>query len=231
MPKPTVHRWTKRCGTTGSTMDGASGKVIKGQAALAEASVGGDVNTFSPGPTKPAAWVFAPTPTARRRRKAREFGAEGIGLCRTEHMFMQEERLPHVRNMIMAATWRSAGPLAKLLPFQRYDFDGMFRAMEGLPVTIRLLDPPLHEFLPRLHRCHGGARKLRLTGAAPPKDRQAGGAGCQVKSLAEANPMLGTRGCRLGSSSRRSTRCRFGPSWKRPATSSRTPARCRTSRS
>ncbi|MBI1992760.1 MAG: hypothetical protein HYS71_05990, partial [Candidatus Omnitrophica bacterium] len=119
------------------------------------------------------------------------FGAEGIGLCRTEHMFFGEERLPVVREMILAkdVTARKAA-LAKLLPFQRQDFIGIFEVMEGLPVTIRLLDPPLHEFLPntpeeqeRVSKQLGiELRTLRET----------------VNSLHEINPMLGHRGCRLG---------------------------------
>ncbi len=113
--------------------------------------------------------------------KAREFGAEGIGLCRTEHMFMGEDRLPVVREMIMAREEderRSA--LDRLLPMQQADFEGIFEAMAGLPVTIRLLDPPLHEFLPPLEEATSDAMRER------------------IKQLHEANPMLGTRGCRLG---------------------------------
>src|SRR5205823_2302552 len=113
--------------------------------------------------------------------KAREFGAQGIGLCRTEHMFFGEERLPVVQEMILASD--EAGrrdALDRLLPFQQSDFEAIFEAMAGLPVTIRLLDPPLHEFLPPLEE----ARDARM--------RQ------RIKTLTESNPMLGTRGCRLG---------------------------------
>src|SRR5262249_49890780 len=113
--------------------------------------------------------------------KAREFGAEGIGLCRTEHMFMAEGRLPLVRDMIMASDERSRrGALDKLLPLQQSDFEGIFEAMAGLPVTIRLLDPPLHEFLPSLEEATDERMRVR------------------IRTLTEANPMLGTRGCRLG---------------------------------
>jgi pyruvate, orthophosphate dikinase len=125
--------------------------------------------------------VRANADTPDDARRAREFGAEGIGLCRTEHMFMAEERLPVVREMIMAADEdgrRSA--LDRLLPMQQSDFEGIFEAMAGLPVTIRLLDPPLHEFLPPLEE----ATDQRM------RDR--------IRALQEANPMLGTRGCRLG---------------------------------
>src|SRR5438477_1240957 len=128
--------------------------------------------------------------------RARSFGAEGIGLVRTEHMFFATDRIPIVRDMIMAsdATARHAA-VKRLLPFQREDFVGIFRAMDGLPVTIRLLDPPLHEFLPkytdlleeytRLDARHMGRERLEATMA-------------KVRSLQEANPMLGHRGCRLG---------------------------------
>ena len=122
---------------------------------------------------------------------ARRFGAEGIGLCRTEHMFFEGDRIDAVREMILAENGAArAIAVAKLLPMQRADFEGIFRAMDGLPVTIRLLDPPLHEFLP-----HGTAeikdlaRKLKQN---PDKLR------ARVDAHHEANPMLGHRGCRLG---------------------------------
>jgi pyruvate, orthophosphate dikinase len=112
--------------------------------------------------------------------RAREFGAEGIGLCRTEHMFFGDERLPVVQEMIMARDEKGRRrALDRLLPFQQSDFEGIFEAMAGLPVTIRLLDPPLHEFLPPLEE-------------APEEMRG------RIKQLQESNPMLGTRGCRLG---------------------------------
>ena len=113
--------------------------------------------------------------------KAREFGAEGIGLCRTEHMFMAEGRLPVVREMIMASSEdERRDALERLLPYQQGDFEGIFEAMAGLPVTIRLLDPPLHEFLPSLDEATSDDMRDRIV------------------QLHEANPMLGTRGCRLG---------------------------------
>ena len=125
--------------------------------------------------------VRANADTPADAAKAREFGAEGIGLCRTEHMFMAEERLPLVRAVIMASgedERREA--LEKLLPPQQEDFEGIFEAMAGLPVTIRLLDPPLHEFLPPLEEAESPEMARR------------------IRALREANPMLGTRGCRLG---------------------------------
>jgi pyruvate,orthophosphate dikinase len=122
---------------------------------------------------------------------ARKFGAEGIGLCRTEHMFFAPERISAVRQMIMASDERGRrAALAKILPFQRQDFTELFRIMAGLPVTIRLLDPPLHEFLP-----HSDAELQDLAdvvGSDLATMRR------RVSELAEANPMLGHRGCRLG---------------------------------
>ncbi|HWG35406.1 MAG TPA: pyruvate, phosphate dikinase [Gemmatimonadaceae bacterium] len=135
--------------------------------------------------------VRANADTPRDARIARNFGAEGIGLCRTEHMFFEGERINAMREMIVArdeAGRRRA--LAKLLPMQRADFEGIFEAMDGLPVTIRLLDPPLHEFLP-----HGGeeSKLLARTLDIPRNDLQR-----IVENLRETNPMLGHRGCRLG---------------------------------
>jgi len=182
------------------SMDGATGRVFLGQAALVQAGFDEKVNTV-------LGWadevrrlrVRTNADNPEDARKAREFGAEGIGLCRTEHMFMQEERLPHVRNMIMAETTEEREQhLAKLLPFQRADFDGIFRAMAGLPVTIRLLDPPLHEFLPNYTETMVELERLRLTGAPAEQVEAQEALAAKVKALAEANPMLGTRGCRLG---------------------------------
>jgi pyruvate,orthophosphate dikinase len=128
--------------------------------------------------------------------RAREFGAEGIGLCRTEHMFGGEERLPIVRDMIMAEDRESlVAALDKLRVFQEEDFVGIFRAMEGLPVTVRLLDPPLHEFLPDYTELKMRLEKAELTGV---RDAEAEEQLPKVERLKEVNPMLGTRGCRLG---------------------------------
>ena len=113
--------------------------------------------------------------------RAREFGAQGIGLCRTEHMFFGDERLPLVQEMILASSESERrAALDRLLPHQQSDFEGIFEAMAGLPVTIRLLDPPLHEFLPSLEEAHDERMRAR------------------IRALQEANPMLGSRGCRLG---------------------------------
>jgi pyruvate,orthophosphate dikinase len=164
------------------TIDGGTGRVFIGEIPLVPPQINEDFETV-------LGWADA----VRRLRvranadnpedasRAREFGAEGIGLCRTEHMFFGDERLPVVQEMIMAsdeAGRRSA--LDRLLPFQKGDFEGIFEAMSGLPVTIRLLDPPLHEFLPSEEDARDDAMRAR------------------IRSLREANPMLGTRGCRLG---------------------------------
>src|SRR5205823_1750321 len=125
--------------------------------------------------------VRANADTPEDAARAREFGAQGIGLCRTEHMFMAQERLPVMQEMILAGTEAERrAALDKLLPFQQEDFEGIFEAMAGLPVTIRLLDPPLHEFLPDEE--HARDDKMRR----------------RIRALREANPMLGTRGCRIG---------------------------------
>ncbi|HEY6039412.1 MAG TPA: pyruvate, phosphate dikinase [Kofleriaceae bacterium] len=173
------------------TLDGSTGEVFAGPAPLVPAQLGKELGTLME-------WVDsfrklkvrtnADTPTDART--ARSFGAEGIGLCRTEHMFFQPERIIAVREMILAndeAGRRTA--LAKILPMQRDDFAELFRVMDGLPVTIRLLDPPLHEFLPHAEKeIEELARELGRTA----KELTA-----KVAELTEANPMLGHRGCRL----------------------------------
>jgi pyruvate, orthophosphate dikinase len=143
-------------------------------------------------------WANADTPEDAAR--ARELGAQGIGLCRTEHMFMQPERLPVVHEMILATTTQErTAALERLLPFQRDDFGGILQAMEGLPVTIRLLDPPLHEFLPSLEQLLVETTELRLTkGADAPEYRAKDAMLRRVRQLHEQNPMLGLRVCRLG---------------------------------
>ena len=164
------------------TIDGGSGVVIAGEVELVPPQINDDFETILGWADEyRALQVRANADTPEDAAKAREFGAQGIGLCRTEHMFMAEERLPIVREMIMASgedERRSA--LEKLLPMQQADFEGIFDAMAGLPVTIRLLDPPLHEFLPPLEEATDERMRERIT------------------ALRESNPMLGTRGCRLG---------------------------------
>src|SRR3989441_86715 len=146
--------------------------------------------------------VRANADTPEDARKAREFGAEGIGLVRTEHMFFAPERIPIVREMIMAADAASRHvAVKKLLPFQREDFVGIFRAMDGLPVTIRLLDPPLHEFLttPKEYKEMLEERaRLDALGVNVERQRVLDDRIAKIETLREANPMLGHRGCRLG---------------------------------
>ncbi|MBO9610698.1 MAG: pyruvate, phosphate dikinase [Paenibacillaceae bacterium] len=184
------------------TLDGSTGRVIAGHVPLKDADM-------TPELMQMLAWaddvrrlrVIANADNPEDAAKAREFGAEGVGLCRTEHMFLSPQRLPVVQAMILAETAEDRlVQLRKLLPMQQADFEGIFRAMNGLPVTIRLLDPPLHEFLPNLEELVG--RHLRLTlqqGDADAAERDAlAGLIRKVRSLHEANPMLGQRGCRLG---------------------------------
>ena len=164
------------------TIDGGSGSVYLGAIELVPPQLNDDFETilgWADGFRRLRIRANADNPADAVR--AREFGAEGIGLCRTEHMFFGNERLPVMQRMILAdneAGRREA--LAELLPFQQADFDGIFEAMRGLPVTIRLLDPPLHEFLPPEEQATDEAMRAR------------------IRALHEANPMLGLRGCRLG---------------------------------
>jgi pyruvate,orthophosphate dikinase len=130
-------------------------------------------------------------------RRARELGAEGIGLCRTEHMFMAADRQPKMRAMIMAdGSERRRAALAELLPLQQADFEGLFEAMAGLPVNIRLLDPPLHEFLPNLPELRADVERARIEVSDDLEELELLLA--RVEDVSEENPMLGTRGCRLG---------------------------------
>ncbi|HSR48536.1 MAG TPA: pyruvate, phosphate dikinase, partial [Anaerolineales bacterium] len=142
-------------------------------------------------------WANADYP--RDAERARRFGAQGIGLCRTEHMFFETARLPHVQKMILAkgeAERKQA--LDALLPFQRADFEGLFRAMDGLPVIIRLIDPPMHEFLPAHDTLIQEVTELRLTKKDPSALAEKERMLAAVESMREANPMLGLRGVRLG---------------------------------
>jgi pyruvate,orthophosphate dikinase len=135
--------------------------------------------------------------TPEDARKAREFGAEGIGLCRTEHMFMAADRQPKMRTMIMARSEEDRrAALDELLPHQQEDFEGLFDEMRGLPVTIRLLDPPLHEFLPEIGEISEKVERARIEKSADLEELEA--TLDRVHQLQETNPMLGTRGCRLG---------------------------------
>ncbi|MBV9049315.1 MAG: pyruvate, phosphate dikinase, partial [Solirubrobacterales bacterium] len=141
--------------------------------------------------------VRANADTPADAQRARELGAEGIGLCRTEHMFMAEDRQPKMRAMIMADSEDARrAALAELLPLQQEDFEGLFEVMAGLPVTIRLLDPPLHEFLPNLPDLVAKVEHARMDGSEELQELEPLLA--RVEEISEENPMLGTRGCRLG---------------------------------
>jgi pyruvate,orthophosphate dikinase len=142
-------------------------------------------------------WANADYPADAQR--ALDYGAEGIGLCRTEHMFFESERLPHVQKMILAQSEEErAEALEKLLPFQRSDFDGLFRVMDGLPVIIRLIDPPLHEFLPSHEDLLVQVTEMRVKGERGGELEQKEKMLAAVEGMREANPMLGLRGVRLG---------------------------------
>jgi pyruvate,orthophosphate dikinase len=200
------------------SLDGTTGRVIKGK-----------LGTLDPSPDDPELQKFMNWADPHRKMKvranadiprdavqARAFGAEGIGLCRTEHMFFGADKIPHMRAMILADNEKDRRTaLKKLLPLQRRDFDGVFKAMDGLPVTIRTLDPPLHEFLPRREDLMVDIATLSHTTAkqkkelvAKYKDYGAKSVGdlkklmpallARVEQLHEFNPMLGHRGCRLG---------------------------------
>jgi pyruvate,orthophosphate dikinase len=164
------------------TIDGGTGRVIVGSVPLVPPAIDENFGTI-------LGWadesrrlrVRANADTPEDASKAREFGAEGIGLCRTEHMFMAADRLPVVQEMILASDEKARrSALDRLLPVQQGDFEAIFEAMAGFPVTIRLLDPPLHEFLPSVEEATSDTMRRR------------------IEQLHESNPMLGTRGCRLG---------------------------------
>jgi pyruvate,orthophosphate dikinase len=183
------------------SLDGTTGRVIKGK-----------LNTLDAKPDEPElmefmAWaepfrkigVRANADIPRDAKQARAFGAEGIGLCRTEHMFFAEDRIPHMRAMILADNEKDRRTaLKKLLPMQRADFIGLFRVMDGLPVTIRLLDPPLHEFLPKREDLMVEIAVLEASKPRSPKLKGLKALLRRVEELHEFNPMLGHRGCRLG---------------------------------
>lgn len=182
------------------TIDGATGRVIPGDVPKVEPQLSSEFLTL-------LSWadefrtlgVRANADTPEDAAKARELGAEGIGLCRTEHMFMAPDRLPVVQEMIMAQTPEERrAALNRLLPMQQGDFEGIFRAMQGYPVTIRLLDPPLHEFLPDREELLEELAELRARGASAEQIKEKEELLRKARSLAEANPMLGFRGCRLG---------------------------------
>ncbi len=182
------------------TIDGSSGQVLRGAVA-----------TIEPEPSEPfrklLGWadaarrlqVWANADYPRDAQKARENGAQGIGLCRTEHMFMEQERLPIVQQMILATDHEERRRFTfQLLDFQRSDFEGILLAMDGLPVVIRLIDPPLHEFLPSYEETLVDVTRLETLGKEGPELDQKRHLLAAIGAMREANPMLGLRGCRLG---------------------------------
>ncbi len=174
------------------TIDGSSGEIILGKVPTVETEILGDFfKLMSWADSFRKLKVRANSETPADTKIARELGAEGIGLCRTEHMFFNEERIVSVRQMILSKTTEDREKaLKKLLPYQKSDFVEIFKIMNGLPVTVRLLDPPLHEFLPKTDKDIGDiAKELNLT----EKDIK-----YRIVELHEQNPMLGHRGCRLG---------------------------------
>ncbi len=181
------------------TLDGSTGEVFVGALELVPPQINEDFSAV-------VGWadevrrmdVRANADNGEDAARAREFGAQGIGLCRTEHMFMAEDRLPAVREMILAEDEDArARALERILPMQQADFEAIFEAMSGLPVTIRLLDPPLHEFLPDLVEQALLVQRLELQGGDEQELREARVLLAQIKKLTEMNPMLGTRGVRL----------------------------------
>ncbi len=180
------------------SLDGTTGRVIAGQLKTLPAQ------PDDPDLVKFMSWVdpvrrlkvHANADIPRDAKQARLFGAEGIGLCRTEHMFFAEDRIEHMRAMILANNEKDR--LKKLLPMQRADFIGLFKTMEGLPVTIRTLDPPLHEFLPKREELLVQIARLEETKPRSPKLKELRTLLARVEELHEMNPMLGLRGCRLG---------------------------------
>ena len=174
------------------TLDGSTGEVFKGQLNLIEPVLSGNFDTLMKWADEfKTLKIRTNADIPRDAKVAKSFGAEGIGLCRTEHMFFEGDRIKAMREMILAETLEARKKaLAKLLPFQKSDFAGLFKEMNGLPVTIRLLDPPLHEFLPQEDKeIQALSKELKITVQ-------------KIKSISESlhevNPMLGHRGCRLG---------------------------------
>ncbi len=182
------------------TINGSTGEVILGSVPMIEPAINKDLNqllTWADARRKLGVWANADYP--RDAKVARNYGAQGIGLCRTEHMFMEQERLPFVQKMILAEDEKERRRwLAKLLPFQRSDFVGIFKEMHGLPVIIRLIDPPLHEFLPNYEEQLVKVTTMRLKKASKKKLEPEEELLRAIAGMREQNPMLGLRGIRLG---------------------------------
>ncbi|MEO6797991.1 MAG: pyruvate, phosphate dikinase [Candidatus Dormibacter sp.] len=182
------------------TINGSTGDVILGSVPMIEPAINKDLNqllTWADTRRRLEVWTNADYP--RDAKVARAYGAQGIGLCRTEHMFMEQERLPMVQKMILAEDTKERQKwLAKLLPFQRSDFSGIFKEMHGLPVIIRLIDPPLHEFLPNYDEQLVKVTIMRLKKASKKKLEPEEALLRAIEGMREQNPMLGLRGIRLG---------------------------------
>ena len=181
------------------SMEGGTGRVFEGEVAMVDPEASRELEQILQWADEIRALkVRANGDTPEDATKAREFGAEGIGLCRTEHMFMAQDRLPIVQQMILAESVEERqAALDKLLPVQQGDFYGIFKAMETLPVTIRLLDPPLHEFLPNIEELLVEITKLKFTRGDSREIAAKENLLQKVRTLSEFNPMLGHRGCRL----------------------------------
>lgn len=182
------------------TIDGSTGNVIAGTVPMVEAAISpelGELLTWADGVRRLEVWANGDYP--RDAELAVQFGAQGIGLCRTEHMFMEQSRLPIVQKMILAGSEQERRvELDKLLPFQRADFYGILKAMAGKPVVIRLIDPPLHEFLPSLEELLVEITTAQVSGQPESQWHEREVLLDAVRRLHEQNPMLGLRGCRLG---------------------------------
>ncbi len=182
------------------SVDGSTGNVILGEVPMLDPELSSEFKQLLEWADQiRTLGVRANADTPQDAAKSREFGAEGIGLTRTEHMFMAQDRLPIVQEMILSAGKPERQvALDKLLPMQQGDFYGILKAMDGLPVTIRLLDPPLHEFLPNAEELMVEITRLRLTEGSKAEIEKKEELLRKVRALSEVNPMLGHRGCRLG---------------------------------
>ena len=182
------------------SIDGSTGEIFTGSILKIEPLLSGEFQKLLQWADKTRVLrIRANADTPEDAKRAREFGAEGIGLCRTEHMFMSQDRLPVVQEMILSHTKEERQKaLDKLLPMQREDFIGIFKEMKGLPVTVRLLDPPLHEFLPKYEDLLVEVATLKAKGVTGVDLRRREALLHKVEELREANPMMGMRGCRLG---------------------------------
>ncbi|HID85969.1 MAG TPA: hypothetical protein EYP55_01150, partial [Anaerolineae bacterium] len=182
------------------SIDGATGQVMPGMLPLVEPRMTPELArllSYADEVRRLGVWANADNP--EDAQKARDFGAEGIGLCRTEHMFFGPQRRPLIQGVIMAETSEERKAyLEKLLPFQREDFEGIFRVMDGLPVIIRLIDPPMHEFLPPYEDLVKEVMELRYKGGDPKLLAEKERILEVVEKLHEVNPMMGLRGCRTG---------------------------------